>query len=224
MKRLSSFVSILVIIVGLIAIIAYVKMNLIFSHILADKFKTKVTIEDISLLPMELIKIQGFKILNPLKYKPHSALRIDLIQVTAPYLNYLDKIPQIKQILISDLVFTVDFLGNVTNWETLMNNLDSEESSSNSYIVIHELTFINLKIRVQGKDGTYKEKTISKLTLKNVKTKEGELTQRVIQSILSELIFNIKNLINIPLKITEDLLNAPIDTSIDGLKSLNPFK
>jgi hypothetical protein len=230
MKRLGSIATTLVIIIGIIAIIAYAKMDLICSHILTDQFKTKVTIEDISLSPMENIEVQNVKIMNPPQYKPHSALRIGQIQINAPYLNYLDKISQIKKILISDLVFTVDSVGNVTNWETLMNNLDSgkpsseSSKSSDSYMVINELTFINLKIRIQGKNGDYKEKTIAKLTLKNVKTKEGELVKRLTQAIIIQLIFNIQNLIDIPLKSTENLLNAPIDSSLDKLKSLNPFK
>lgn len=224
MKKLATIIPTLIIIIGIVAIIGYAKMNLIFSHILKEKFKTKVTIEDISLSPMELITVQDLKIFNPPKYKPHTAMRIGGITINAPYGNYLDEVTQIKKIVVSDLVFTVDFLGKITNWESLMNNIDTKESNDKSYMVIEELTFTNLKIRIQGKDGSYKEKTIPKLTLKNVKTKEGELTQRLMQAIITQLIFNIRNLIDIPLNMTKDFLNAPIDSSLDGLKSLNPFK
>ncbi|MBM3193772.1 MAG: hypothetical protein FJZ59_06045 [Chlamydiae bacterium] len=224
MKKLASALSTLIIIVGIIAIIGYAKLNLIFSHILKEKFKTKVSIEEISLSPMELIEVNDFKVFNPPKYKQHAALHIRKIKIAAPYVNFAHEVSQINKIVISDLTFTVDFLDSVTNWEILMNNLDSFDSTTNSYMIIDELTFLNLKIRIQTKDGTYKEKTLAKVTLKDVKTKEGELTQRLIQAIIRELIFNIRNLIDIPLKMTKELLNKPIDSSLDGLKSLNPFK
>ncbi len=224
MKRLLGILSVLLVLVFLIAIVAFAKMELILSYMLTDKFKTKVVVEDLTFSPMNQIKAEAISIRNPEAYSSPYALQLDTLEIQADYQNYLKEVIYIDTIEIRNITLSVEYLNNVTNWEALMNQLDSsEEGDSNSYAVIRELTFRNLKITIIGKDGKLKSQTIPTLTLTNIKTKGGELTRRLTQAILTQLIFNIKNMINIPLKMGQDLLNAPVDTTWDGIKSLNPF-
>ena len=223
MRRILGLLIFLLLILLLIGVIAYAKIELVFSYILTNKFKTSVKIEDATFSPMSAIHIENITIANPNDYPSAYALQIGLITILAPYENYLDKVVYINKIELTNITLTVDYLGNVTNWEALMDNLDSDGEKSNSYAIIKKLTFNNLKILIEGKDGTFKTQTIAKLTLHDIKTKEGELTRRLTQAILKEVIFNIKNLINIPLKMTQDAINNPVDSTLDGLKALNPF-
>ena len=223
MRRLLGIILFLLLTLSAIGAIAYTKLDLILSHILTTKFKTSVRIEDIELSPMKDILLENLTLANPIDYPTAYALRIGSIAIEAPYKNYLEKVVSIDRIELTNITLTVDYLDNVTNWETLMNNIETDDDKSDSYAVIKKLTFNNLIVRIEGKDGKLKTLKIPKLTLLNVQTKGGELTRRLTQAILKEVIFNIKNLINIPLKMTQDAISNPVDTTLDGLKALNPF-
>ena len=227
MKRFLAILVSALIIVCFTLLMAYKNLDLVLSHALSSKFGTQVRVEDVTFTPTTDIEVQNITVANPLAFHSPYALEIGSVYIAAPYENYIKKIIEIDKIIVTNAVLTVEYFNKVTNWETLMAQLDNEDDSivddPHSYSVIQELTFINLSVRVAGVDGSYQTYPINKLTLNNIKTKEGELTRRLTQAILNQIIFNFKNIIQIPLKYTQDTIKAPIDTTIDGLKSLNPF-
>jgi hypothetical protein len=224
MKSIIGTLASLLVLIFLIALIAIAKMEFILSYMLTDKLKTRVAIEDITFSPMDKIDVKNISIANPDAYSSPYALQVGSLDIQANYRNYTKEVVIIEKIELSNVTLTVDYIKNVSNWEALMNQLDtSDEGDPNSYSVIEELTFRNLKVNIIGKDGKLQSQTIPKLTLTNIKTKGGELTRRLTQAILTQLIFNIQNVIKIPLKMGQDLLNAPVESTWDGIKSLNPF-
>ncbi len=223
MRRLLGFIVFVFLIAILIGIIAYAKMELVLSYVLSSKMKTNVTIEDVRFSKMEQIHVQNTRIGNPYQYPSRYALEVGSLDISTPFERYFQNITYIDKIELDNVIITVESVNHVTNWEALMNNLESKSEKSHSYSVIKNLTFKNLTVIIQGSDGTYQTHTIAKLTLVNIKTDEGDFSQRLTQAILKQILFNIKNWIKIPLKMTQDAINSPLDTTLDGLKSLNPF-
>ncbi len=228
MKRIIGILVFAIAIVVLVCLTAYAKLDLILSHVLTSKFGTRVQVEAVNFQPMNYIDVEKIKVANPHAYTSPYALEIGFISISAPYKHYVEKIIEIEKIEVRNTLLTVEYFNKVTNWETLMAQLDTEDEpsmieDSHSYSIIKELTFTDLNVRVAGVNGSYTTYPIKKLTLHNIKTKEGELTRRLTQAILNEIIFNIKNFIQIPLKASRDLLNSPVDTTLDGIKALNPF-
>ena len=187
------FIVFVLLIAILLSIMAYAKMELALSYVLSSKMKTTVSIEDVTFSKMESIDVQDIRIGNPYQYPSRYALEVGALNITAPYERYFQKITYIEKIELNNVILTVESVNNVTNWEALMNNLESKPEKSHSYSVIKKLTFKNLSVRIRSIDGTYKTHTIAKLTLLKIKTDEGDLSQRLTQAILKQILFNIKN-------------------------------
>lgn len=200
--------------------IAFYNKAHILSRILSSQFTTHVSVKKLSFSPMNDIDIQDIKIKNPRHFPSPYALEVGSLHITANYLTYLHTMSHIEKIELTNTLLTIDLLPNGANWEALMNPLSSKKSPSKSYAVIDLLTFTNLKIIITHPTGKVTTQTIPTLTLRNVKTKEGDLTQALMQAILYQTIFNVQSIIKIPLKITD----GAVDSALESLDIFSPFK
>ena len=220
MKRwLFLILTLLLLLIGCI----YVARASILAHLLSSKFQTSVSIKNLFFKPHQ-IALQDVCIANPKGFSAPSALKVASVSLFAPYRNYLDHVTSIDLIELSDLLLTIEILKKTTNWESLTTHLNQEKQTKSSskekssYAIIKKLVIKDLTIEIL-KSGQKKTYHIRKLVLKNIQTKEGELIKHVTQAILNQLIYNIKNVIKIPLDMTNKALNNLFSTT----KSFLPF-
>jgi hypothetical protein len=209
--------SILALILISLAVI-YFGFTFILEKNLSEKVATKLTIED-SGLSLNSIELDNLRIHNPKNMIEPYALEIETINIQAPILNYFKKIVEIELIELNNIVLSIEFLTDrktSSNWSYIMKSVNKKGSSAppendTSYTNIDLLSLKNITVIVivAGKEQT--RKVIPSLTFRNIKTKKGELTRRVTQAILYNLLFDFKNLLDFSLDFIPEGAEEPLN-------------
>jgi hypothetical protein len=187
-------------------------MSSIVGSILTSTFGVKTTVSATAITTNK-IRFWQLKIYNPPAGKTPYALTVGKIGIKAPVTTYLSNDIQIKKIALNNLVLTIETLpgkGKLSNWDDIISHISSSPSpttKSKKHTTIKELTIDNIKINLIDFSGNVKTSTIKNLTFKNLSTKNGDITSQIAKVILMKMLFDVKNITNFPLKITNQNLN-----------------
>ncbi len=163
---------------------------------LSKTLKVAVEIGDIN-LSMNRIEVEHFEISNPRNYQLDRAFGAQQILVNAPLTRYLHNDIVIDEIDVNDVYIGLEFdspKGTTGNWTTIMNNAQAsqEESSKTSKktVLIKKLVLTNISAellyRSEGK--VRRLKTIPKITLYNINSQGGNLSDQLMNSALGQAI------------------------------------
>lgn len=210
MKKVIVIALSFLILIVITCVAVFFSSSIILEKMLSNELKTNVTVEKVS-FPYPSLLVQKLIVKNIPSGKDPNALTIQKIDINAPYINYFHHVIYIDKIAITDVVLTVEFFGfanSENNWSFINNNMDTNEDPNTSYAEIKEFVIKNLKVRVI-KNGQVEETVIPEIRLKNVKTKNGALINSITHEIIYQMIFNIKNIIQIPLKLQNYVPSVP---------------
>jgi hypothetical protein len=209
MKWLTIIASTLIAIVIITFCFIYFGFASILEWNLSTKISTKISIAKSS-FSLSSIQLENFRIHNPKNINKPYALEIDSINIQAPLFNYFKKITEIQSIKLDNIVLSIEFLeigkGEGSNWNLIMRSANKKGSSKPgendpSYANINLLSLKNITVIVYQGGREKNRKVIPLLTFKNIKTKKDELTRRITQAILFNLLFDFKNILDFPIEL-----------------------
>jgi|JI9StandDraft_2_1071091.scaffolds.fasta_scaffold276523_1 hypothetical protein len=199
--------------------LAYIFSATLLSRSLSKQLGTRVTVGQ-AVFGWNTLSFRNIVVASPKASMP-PALTISRAYLTAPLPNYLKSITYIDKVEINDTVLTVVFnpLKTSNNWDKITKNMSKESTSkSHKYALISLLEFNRLTIRVLIPGLPPQETVIPQLTFKNIKSSEGDVAKKISQIIIYQMLFNAKNLLNIPLPLFD-----PSKGPFDPLSPFNPF-
>jgi len=153
-------------------------------------------------------------IANPKKAQLPTALQIEKIEVSAPHFNYLKDPIMIDEIELSTIYVNIQLYDKTKtngNWQTLMNNMESDKShllSIEKKTIIKKLILKNIEVTVILHDGkVHHLSPIKELIFENVTSDEGIplnevseiIAKKMLQSILLDKAF--KTFVETPIKL-----------------------
>ena len=199
-------------------IFIYLKFGFILGKVLSSKFGTKVKIEQIT-LKQPKIDISNFAIFNPPGYNLPLALKINNIDINAPFRNYFHQEIRVNSLNINNVEINIIFQGrqgSESNWSYLLGNLSEEphdhkkhpdeikQDTKGRYAVIELLTITNLRVNIITPGQRTQTKVFRNMQFRNVVTKRGDITRRISQVIIYHMIFNYRNIIKMPIEIGKE--------------------
>jgi hypothetical protein len=226
MKKLFGTLFLIFSLWALLLLSLYPETNHILASALTTKFKTKVSVARVKVKPFNQFGILNLKISNLENYPTPYALEVGKIEVKAPFTNFINNVTEIEAIKLTDFTLYINYSKGVSNWETILKNLNhapanlENKTFIDTYSIIDKLAITNIKIYVENEDGRSKIYNIEKLYLKDVKTLNGQLTRRVSEAIVSQFFFNFKNIVDVPLQMPAKLLANPIEGTIEEIEAL----
>jgi len=218
MKRLIKILFGIIVLLIIVGVILFFTRTFITERVLSSKLGATVRINEINFNPPQIL-VDDAKLKNPKGFKAPNALAVDNIKITAPYGNYLDKVINIDEIALDNILLVLEPLQknpSQNNWTELLGNINSESKVSNEggsrHAIIKRLVLTNITIRIYNASGSYQDKVISRIELKDIKTADGDLARRIMQAIISELLFNLNDLLKLPLEIlNQDTIKGVFD-------------
>lgn len=186
-------------------------MSTILGHILTNSFGTKTTVNHAA-ITTRTANFWGLQINNKKKMKSPYALRIGKIAVKAPITSYFAEDIEIESIKLKDLTLNIEAVpgSSKTNWDPILKHINESSKGnkkSNRDSTVKLLTIDNITINVTDSEGKVTTNKIKNLTFKNLSTKNGDITAQIARAVLLKMIFNVQNMIKIPLQVTQDQLN-----------------
>lgn len=202
----------------ILAIALYLNRAWFLSKIFSSKLKTKVSIEKIY-ITSNSIRLHGIKIYNKFgdKKKMPYALTIQTIHIDAPLKNYVQRHVEINSILVYDVNLYIQFLTkdhSKTNWSELMHSFNPEtetlaEKKSETYSTIKHLEIKKIKAHIGNIFNVdVMLKGVSNIHFHNINTQKGRIFQKIAQTIVSNLVFHIQDIIALPLKIPFEIIKS----------------
>lgn len=215
MGRILSIIGNTLFILLLVGIILFFTRTYVANAILSHKLGVPVRIKQINVVPGK-ISVKDAKLKNASGYAQPYALRIGNTQINAPLRNLFRSEIVIDSIEVSNILLTLELTNrntSINNWTALLSEIQNEEPKMNSqgtnrHAVIRKLVLSNLTVRIFKSATSYQDKVIRRLEFTDVTTADGDLTRRIMQAIIYELIFNIRNILKLPLQVTQDTLQG----------------
>jgi len=212
-------ISILIIAAGL-GYLAYANSSLIVAEIISNKTKTPVTINRID-FKKESFVVSELQVGNPKKARLPTALKVNTIEVQAPFRNYFGNPIHIEQIHLDDVYVNIQLYNKAQtkgNWQTIMENMVEEHRSifSNERVaVIKKLILTNIQIDIILANGDHHRLSpIDRLEFDNISSDEGIPIQEISEIIIQKMMHSI---------FLEKGLKAIIDAPMNVIKGVFPF-
>lgn len=227
MNRILAIVANTLFLLLIVGIILFFTRSIVTSAVLSSKLGIPVKVQQINVIPGR-ISVWDAKLKNSKGYSQPYALRIRSTLINAPLKNYMNKLIEIDSIEVSNILLTLELTKRNTsdnNWADIMKEIHEEEPTlkthnKNRHAIIKKLVLTNLTVRIYKSPRSYQDKVIPRLEFQNVETKDGDLSRRIMQAIIYELVFNIRNILKLPIQVSKDAFN----TVIDKVDSVNvPF-
>ena len=165
--------------------------------------------------------IQGLEIANPQKMECPVALKVQTIQIDAPYHRYLDNPIMIDRIHMSNIYVTIDTHHNnqpISNWDILINNTKKKDSSfpaTKHKAIIKKLILTNIEIDLILPIGSIHHLSpIDHLEFDNIDSATGIPIQEITKIVIYKMINSI---------FIEKGLKTVIETPIDIIKKILPY-
>lgn len=231
MKRLLAVLGIAFSILIIALAISVWQFRFITEKILTKKLGVPVTIESIS-YGKSLISIENVIIGNPPGSKLPFALRIEHIEMQAPFYQYFRKTIVFDKFVFENMDMNIEFYDKAHskgNWisiiEHLKENEDSQTNIGSERGAFIKLLLINdLEFKLMSP--TLKKPTtlppLQSMKFENIQTANGDLTGRVSQAIIHHIVqqvfwkYSIQSTLKIPLQLPQDATNTVFD-SIKGI-------
>lgn len=227
MKKSSWIISSIAAVIFILILICYISMSTILGSILTSSFGTKTTVKATALTANKL-SFWRLKIHNPPDTRQPYALTIGKIGITAPISTYFTNDINIQEIHLNNLILTVEILpgrNKLTNWDEIINHISQSNkgtSKSNRETTINLLIINNLTVKVIDNNGNIKETKVKRLVFRDLSTKHGDITSQIAKTIIMHMIFNVKNIANFPLKVTNKTFNNFFQNFQKNIKNIFP--
>ncbi len=176
---------------------------------LSARFGALVNIEKVAFGRQE-INIEKFVLHNPPDFSTPHALDIDVIDIDAPYINYIKKEIKIKEIEVHTAELNIVFKtkkGLDSNWSSLLGTLSTDkyskkkreqEEKSGQYAVIEVLKINKLTVHIITPGLKTETKVFNDMVFYNVVTTRGDITRHITQVVVYYMISQFANILNIP--------------------------
>jgi len=220
MKKLFLILLSILIIVGGLGYLAYKNAAPLLAKIISNKTQTPVTIHAIDFYK-ESFTITEIQIGNPHKAQLPTALKVQTVNVEAPYKNYIEDPILIDKIELNNVYVNIQIYNKDQtegNWQTLMKNLSEDHRSPLSVeriTVIKKLILTNIQIDLILSDGKYyRLSPMERLEFNNIRSDKGIPTQEISEIIIQQMMQQI---------FLQKGLKAIIDAPVDIIKGVIPF-
>jgi len=210
---LSTFGIIIAAAIAFIVVIWLLKAPIISAY-LSHKLGVNVSMNSAKISRSEM-RIKKFKINNPIGARTNTAFLAKKINV-----NYLWKEIRANPGVINDIVLNDVFLGielyntsgSRNNWSQILANVDDEQDKDAKEMIVNHLIINNLSVNIRGKglfSSWKKVKEIPRLEFRNISSKEGFPTEKLIEQIFDEADLGtyIKELVKQPTKVLDKVLS-----------------
>ncbi len=208
MKRLFFGLIALVLLLGVLLGITYVFSAILLSRGMTKQLGTKVSVSQAT-FGLNRISIRNITVSSPKGKIP--ALTVEHAYLQAPLSTYFKHVSYIEKVEIDDSILTIIFnpLKTSSNWDEITKRMNkaNEKSKKKKYAMISFLEFNRLTIRVLIPGLPAQETIVPYLAFRDVKSNEGAVTQKITQIVVQQMLFNAKNLLNLPLPIPDPTKN-----------------
>ncbi|MCB1109500.1 MAG: hypothetical protein KDK64_00820 [Chlamydiia bacterium] len=218
-KFIAIFVAIVLVLAGL-GYVAYLNSAMLLAEIISRKTMTPVSIQEIK-WGKEGFIVEDLTIGNPKGTRLPTALRVQIIDVDAPYKQYfkdpivIDKI-HLDNVYVNIQIYDKDQAKG--NWQTLMANMAVDHKSPLSIersALIKKLILTNIQIDLILSDGKLHHLSpIERLEFDNISSDKGIPTQEISEIIVQKMMQSI---------FLQKGLKTIIEAPVDVLKGVIPF-
>ncbi len=187
MKKIKSWLWIVIIIVAAIVFLWIIKTPIMSSY-LSHKLKTKVGISSISIRPSRMV-IKNFKIKNPRGNKSKYAFGAKKIEANYSFSKLFSSPSIVDRILVKDITLNIECknpLCTRNNWTGILNAVHQKEQKKKgkNEVIISVLEFDNLDASVYGLGfKRTKNAHLDNIVFKNVNSRDGFPTQQLISAL-----------------------------------------
>jgi len=204
---------VVVAVLSLIVAILLLKAPIISSY-LSHKLGVNVSMRSVS-ISTNGMKISKFKINNPIGARTNTALSAQDIDVAYQWKELRSDPGVIEDIELNNVFLGIELYnssGSRNNWSQILATVDDNQDKDAKEMIIRRLVIKNLSVSVRGKgifSSWQKIKEIPRLEFRNISSKEGFPTEKLIEQIFDEANLGtyIKELIKQPVKVLDKVLS-----------------
>ncbi len=208
---------VVVAVLSLIVAILLLKAPIISSY-LSHKLGVNVSMRSVSISTSGM-KINKFKINNPIGARTNTALSAQNIDVGYQWKELRADPGVIEDIELNNVFLGIELYnssGSRNNWSQILATVDDNQDKDAKEMVIKRLVIKNLSVSVRGKgifSSWQKIKEIPRLEFRNISSKEGFPTEKLIEQIFDEANLGtyIKELIKQPVKVLDKVFSPFTD-------------
>lgn len=220
MKKLLIILLSLIVIATGIGYLAWSNSTHILSFILSKKIQVPVTVESLD-FEKDFFSILQLQVSNPKGARLPTALKVETIDVKAPYKNYIENPIVIEEIHLDNLYLNIQIYDKdqtTGNWHTLLANIQEDHShllSIEREALIKKLLLTNIRIDLILSDGKLHELSpIKKIEFDNVTTEKGIPIQEISEIIVQKMMHSI---------FLQKGLKTIIEAPVNIIKGIFPF-
>jgi len=204
---------VIVAVISLIIAILLLKAPVISSY-LSYKLGVNVSMRSVSISTGGM-KITKFKINNPIGARTNTALSAKKINVDYEWQELRSDPGVIEDIEINDVFLGIELYnssGSRNNWSQILATVDDNQDKDAKEMIIKRLVIKNLSVSVRGKgifSSWQKIKEIPRLEFRDISSKEGFPTEKLIEQVFDEANLGtyIKELIKQPVKLLDKVIS-----------------
>lgn len=220
MKRVIAILLGILILLGAAGYLAYANSNLILAQIISRKAHLPVTIKKVN-YGKDSFVIHELQLANPKEARLPTALKIETIQIDAPYRQYFEDPIVIDQIQVNNSYVNIQIYNKDQtegNWHTIIQYMSEDRNSPLSVerpALIKKLVLTNIQIDLILADGSMHHLSpIQRLEFDNVSSERGipieEISEIIVQKMMGQIFI-------------EKGLKAIIEAPVNIIKGVIPF-
>lgn len=220
MKRVITILLGILILLGVAAYLAYANSNLILAQIISRKIHLPLTIKKVN-YGKDSFAIHELQLANPKEARLPTALKIETIQIDAPYRRYFEDPIMIDQIHVNNSYVNIQIYNKdqtESNWHTIIKYMSENRNSLLSIerpAVIKKLVLTNIQIDLILADGSMHHLSpIQRLEFDNVSSERGIPIEKISEIIVQKMMGQI---------FIEKGLKAIIEAPVNIIKGVIPF-
>lgn len=213
-KYLIPFLSFILIVI-IIAFIAWFNIPNIVAHILSREFSVPVAVGNVN-ISKDNLKIENLNIGTPKGSKTNSSFFSKKFNIKSSLKNIRKETLVIDSLTLDENIISVEFYnesGTDNNWSRIMKIPTRRKKESNRKYLIKKMTLNNISFVLTKKNGQRETfPTIDKLEFYNISDKTGfpidEIEKAIADAILESVFqkFNLLHLIQPPVKIIKKVI------------------
>lgn len=220
MRKFFAVIFFLILITTGLGTVAYMNSAYLLAKVISNKIHLPVSIKALDFYEKHF-SIRNLKMANPPEARIPIGLKVEAIDITAPYTHYIKNPIVIDKIHMNDLHINIQFYNKERtngNWHTIIKNIKQKNETPLSFereVVVKKLLFTQIYIDLILSNGKiYHLPPIEKIEFKNITTKKGIPIQEISKIIVEKMVHSI---------FLEKSLQAIIKTPVDIIKKIFPF-
>lgn len=220
MRKVLVILFFLIVVVIGVGYLAYDNAATILSKIISHKTRVAVTMDSID-FKREEFTIHNLQMANPKGTRLPTALRVQTIDVKAPYKHYFKNPIEIDEIHLDSLYVNIQIYNKDQtegNWQTIMGNVAHDNKSPLSVereAIIKRLLLTNIRIDLILSDGKLHQLSpIEKIEFQDITSEKGIPTQEIAEIIVQKMMHSI---------FLKQGLKTIIEAPVNVIKGFFPF-